>query len=290
MASAKKLTDAGAKALRGDIEDLNVLREGAAAANGVIHTAFYQVISHLPRGTRLGVFLGGLPTGIVKRFLKAVLEADRRALETMGGVFVGTDRPLVGTFGTLAMKSGSVATEDHPYDPRSAGAQRGGAEATMHQLASHGVRVPPSCACRLSCMVRTTAMALSRYSSRPRGRRRSQPTLVKVTIAGELCTSWTQRACSAGAGERFCRQDARFSFPLHGDAQTIAARLTQTPDRLQLQLGPEAPARLNEGGQKVVPASIDEGGQQMGNLHPFYTFAEREPYRVYFDLDKPRFL
>lgn len=68
------------------------------------------------------------------------------------------------------------------------------------------------------------------------------------------------------------------------------ARLTRTPDRLQLQLGPEAPARLNEGGQKIVPASIDEGGQQVGNLQPFYTFAEREPYRVYFDLDKPRFL
>jgi len=195
-ASAKKLTDAGAKALRGDIEDLDVLRKGAAATDGVIHTTFCHEISHLPLGTRFGVFLGGLPTGIVKRFLKAVLEADRRALETMGGVFVGTDRPLVGTFGTLAMKSGSVATEDQPYDPRSAGAQRGGTEATMHQLASRGVRVPPSCACRLSCMVRTIAMALSRYSSRSRGRRRSQPTLVKVTIAGELCTSWTQRACS----------------------------------------------------------------------------------------------
>ncbi len=139
-ASAKKLTDAGAKVLRGDIEDLEVLRKGAAAADGVIHTAFYHEISHLPLGTRLGVFLGALPTGIVKRFLKAALEADRRALETMGSVFLGTGRPLVGTFGTLAMKPGTVATEDQRYDPKSAGAQRGATEATMLKLASQGVR------------------------------------------------------------------------------------------------------------------------------------------------------
>jgi putative NADH-flavin reductase len=83
-ASAKKLTDAGASVLRGDIEDLEVLRKGAAGSNGVIHTAFYHEISHLPLKTRLKVFLGGLPTGIVGRFLKAALDADRRALETMG--------------------------------------------------------------------------------------------------------------------------------------------------------------------------------------------------------------
>src|SRR5205807_1048867 len=63
-ASARKLTGAGAKVLRGNIEDLDVLRKGAAAADGVIHTAFYHEISHLPLGTRLGVFLGGLPAGI----------------------------------------------------------------------------------------------------------------------------------------------------------------------------------------------------------------------------------
>ena len=91
-------------------------------------------------------------------------------------------------------------------------------------------------------------------------------------------------------GPLLMAQDARFSFPLHGDPQAVAARLTRTPNKLQLQLGPEAPARLNEGGQKIVPASIDEGGQQVGNLHPFYTFKEREPYRTYFEMNNPRFL
>jgi len=45
--------------------------------------------------------------------------------------------------------------------------------------------------------------------------------------------------------------DARFSFTLHGDAADLAARLGRVPDKLQLQLGPDAPARLNEGGQKI---------------------------------------
>ena len=139
-ASARKLTDAGAKALRGDIEQLAIVRQGAAAADGVIHTAFYHQISHLPLPTRLGVFFGGLPTGIVNRFLGAALGADRRALETMGDALRGSGRPLVGTFGTLAMKLGVVATEDQPYDPNSPGGARGVTENTMRTLASQGVR------------------------------------------------------------------------------------------------------------------------------------------------------
>src|SRR5271168_2513351 len=69
--SAKKLTAVGAQVLRGDIEDLECLRRGAAAADGVIHTAFYHRIGHMPLGTRLRVMLGGAPSGIVGRFLSA---------------------------------------------------------------------------------------------------------------------------------------------------------------------------------------------------------------------------
>jgi len=123
-ASAKKLADVGAANLRGDIENLDVLRAGAANADGVIHTAFYHQISHIPLGTRLRVFLGGLPTAIVGRFLQAALDADRRALETMGGALQGSGRPLVGTFGTMQMQAGKVATEDEAYDPNSAGAMQ----------------------------------------------------------------------------------------------------------------------------------------------------------------------
>ncbi len=139
-ASAKKLYDAGAQVLRGDIEDLDILRRGAAAADGVIHTAFYHEITHMRLGTRLRVLLGGSPTGIVMRFLTAAHGADRRALETLGQSLRGADRPLVATFGTLAMTPGKFATEDNAYDANAAGAARGSTEATMRLLASQGVR------------------------------------------------------------------------------------------------------------------------------------------------------
>jgi nucleoside-diphosphate-sugar epimerase len=139
-ASAKKLTDAGAQVLRGDIEDLDILRQGAAAADGVIHTAFYHEITHMRLGTRLRVLLGGSPTGIVTRFLAAAIQADKRALETLGQSLSGADRPLVATFATIAMTAGKVATEDHAYDPKSAGAVRGATESTIRMLASQGVR------------------------------------------------------------------------------------------------------------------------------------------------------
>jgi nucleoside-diphosphate-sugar epimerase len=139
-ASAKKLTDAGAQVLRGDIEDLDILRQGAAAADGVIHTAFYHEITHMRLGTRLRVLLGGSPSGIVTRFLAAAIQADKSALETLGRSLSGADRPLVATFATIAMTAGKVATEDNAYDPKSAGAVRGSTENTMRMLASQGVR------------------------------------------------------------------------------------------------------------------------------------------------------
>jgi nucleoside-diphosphate-sugar epimerase len=139
-ASAKKLTDAGAQVLRGDIEDWEILRSGASAAEGVIHTAFYHEITHMRLGTRLRVLLGGLPTAIVTRFLAAAIAADKRALETLGRPLKGAKRPLVATFATFSMKAGTVAAEDDPIDTKSAGSARGGTEATMRTLASQGVR------------------------------------------------------------------------------------------------------------------------------------------------------
>ena len=138
--SAKKLIAAGARVHRGNVEDLECLRRGAAAADGVIHTAFYHEIGHIPLGTRLRVLLGGAPAGIVSRFLSAALAMDRRALETMGRALAGPDRPLVAAFGTLAMTPGKLATEDNTHDTNSAGGPRGSTEATMHMLASEGVR------------------------------------------------------------------------------------------------------------------------------------------------------
>src|SRR6195952_5970203 len=77
-ASAKSLTAAGAEVHRGDLEDLDSLRSGAAAADGVIHLGFIHDFS---------------------RF-QEVCETDRKAIEAMGDALAGTGRHMVITSGT----------------------------------------------------------------------------------------------------------------------------------------------------------------------------------------------
>jgi nucleoside-diphosphate-sugar epimerase len=139
-ASAKKLTDAGAKVHRGTIEDLAGLRRAAAAADGAIHTAFYHRIGHIPLAKRLGVLFGGAPGAIAQRFFAAAVSTDRAAVEAIGGSLRGTARPLVASFGTLAMRAGKLATEDDGYDADFMGAPRAMTEDTLRRMASGGVR------------------------------------------------------------------------------------------------------------------------------------------------------
>ena len=83
----------GAEVLRGDLDDLDSLRRGAAASDGVIHTAFMHDFSN---------------------FAKAA-EADRSAIETIGAVLAGSDRPFVVGAGTPGLVEGRVVTEDEKY-------------------------------------------------------------------------------------------------------------------------------------------------------------------------------
>src|SRR5580693_9049331 len=122
--AAKFLIAAGAAVHRGSLEDLESLRGGAAAADGVIHTAFIHDFSNYGPAA----------------------EADRRAIDTLGGALAGSDRPLIVTSGTLLVqRQGSLATEEDAPTPNF---PRKSEEAAL-ALAAGGVRasflrLPPS--------------------------------------------------------------------------------------------------------------------------------------------------
>jgi nucleoside-diphosphate-sugar epimerase len=138
--SAEILAAMGARAHIGSIEDVENLRKGAADAEGAIHTAFFHKITQMGIPTRLRVMLGGSPSGIVSRFTNAAVEADKRAIETLGNALTGNDRSLVVAFPTMALRPGRMATEGDAPDPNSAGGGRASSEQAALALASLGVR------------------------------------------------------------------------------------------------------------------------------------------------------
>ena len=123
-ANAKSLARTGADVHRGSLEDLESLRSGAAAADGVIHTAFIHDFSNYGPAA----------------------EKDRLAIETLGAALAGSRRPLIVTSGTLLVqRKGTLAMED---EPAGANFPRKSEEAT-DSLAARGVnvstlRLPPS--------------------------------------------------------------------------------------------------------------------------------------------------
>ena len=114
-AGAKSLTAAGAQVHRGDLEDLESLRSGAAQSDGVIHTAFIHDFSKF----------------------EANCEIDRRAVEALGAELAGSERPLVVTAGSALAAPGRLATEE---DRPASTIPRVASEEATDSMASRGVR------------------------------------------------------------------------------------------------------------------------------------------------------
>lgn len=147
--AAASLEALGARACRGSIEDLHVLRRAAAAADGVIHTAFFHALSQASPGTRVRILFGGRSTNIVERFTSAAVGAERRAIETFGGALEAGKGSLVIAFPTMAMAQGRPALEIDAADPGAVGGLRAQSEKAALDLVASGVhatvvRLPPS--------------------------------------------------------------------------------------------------------------------------------------------------
>lgn len=138
-ASAAALMAAGAGVQRGDIDNLDALRDGAVAADGVIHLAYFHEFTHASFATRLRVMLRGSPRGIARRFTTAAADADRRAIETFGAAFAGSDRPLIIAYGLFGLAEGRASTEQDRPLPSFPNPRRF-SEQTALALATRGVR------------------------------------------------------------------------------------------------------------------------------------------------------
>ncbi|CCE05043.1 conserved hypothetical protein [Bradyrhizobium sp. STM 3843] len=116
---ATRLAAAGAEVHHGTLEDLDSLRSGAANADGVIHVAFDHDFSNFV----------------------ANCEKDRRAIDALGSVLKGSDRPLLITSGTGMGSAGPGKPADEDIFDTSHPNPRSASEIAGNALLEKGVNV-----------------------------------------------------------------------------------------------------------------------------------------------------
>jgi nucleoside-diphosphate-sugar epimerase len=130
-ASAEAVAGLGAEVRRGDLNDLDGLRQAASEADGVIHLAFKH------EAMRTGDFMGAVGS-------------DLAAIQAMGETLIGTGKPFVTTGGTLMLAMAGITGRPGTEDDQSEGGPRVDAANYTTGLAQQGVR---SSVVRLAPMV-----------------------------------------------------------------------------------------------------------------------------------------
>lgn len=119
-----QLQKQGAESLCGTIEELDILRQGAADCDAVMHLAFVHDFTQF----------------------EACCAKDRAAIAAMGEVLAdavarGKPRALIATSGTMMLKQGQTGNEDDPADTaNSIAAMRVASEPVCIDFANKGVR------------------------------------------------------------------------------------------------------------------------------------------------------
>ncbi|MBT2501536.1 SDR family oxidoreductase [Curtobacterium sp. ISL-83] len=117
-ASARALEAKGVTVLRGDLDDLDAIRRGAAEADGVVNLANKHDWSDPAASNR----------------------AERASIETIAEALAGTDRPFVFSSGVAALAPGRPAQETDPSRAVGPDSPRGGGENRAFEFVDQGVR------------------------------------------------------------------------------------------------------------------------------------------------------
>jgi nucleoside-diphosphate-sugar epimerase len=126
-ANAEIITNLGGTPHRGELEDLESLKVGAKAADGIIHLGYIHDFTQIARSTRI----------------------DREAIAAMADAIAGTGKPLIIASGIMGGPRGVVLTEDTKKEPNAFSDRELSAElviklSTEKNIRGMVMRLPPT--------------------------------------------------------------------------------------------------------------------------------------------------